>query len=81
MRSAVQGRAHFKSSPPTSRICSFKQRNSQTSNNPALGTMTLPTILPKLIAFDLVRTSPFSCSIFRFIYFSPLDGIINPMVE
>jgi len=54
-RGVRQGSA--KSNSP-SRICSFKQRNAQTSKSPALPLMTLPTALPKLIAFDLVRDCP-----------------------
>ena len=68
MRGSVHKTAHFNSSSSTkSRICSFKQRNAQTSKNPSLPTMTLPTVLPKLIAFDLVRIFPISIQIDRLV--------------
>jgi magnesium-dependent phosphatase 1 len=69
MRSGVPGSAHLKSFSTTSRIGSFKQRNGQVSKSPDLSTMTLPTVLPKLIAFDLVRIILFTSSISRLINF------------
>ena len=83
MRSGVPGSAHLKSSSPISRIRSFKQRNAQTSNSTSLPIMTLPTVLPKLIAFDLVSNLPFRPSILRLInfFFDPRSLAVSSVLS
>ena len=42
--------------PPTTRIHSFRQRTAQTAKRQSFAEMTLPNIVPRLIAFDLDAT-------------------------